>query len=128
MKRLQMLLALLLVLSGGAGVAYHQGYWDTWEDRKEEVAAHFYDKLVQEEAASGQPIPEVAKTTFANCVADGLTALAEESGCELGEPAVETLVKCAEKDQVMNLQGGFLLMNCIMAAQQAAAAEAPEVP
>lgn len=120
-----MLVALLVLLSGGAAGLYGSGYWDTWEDKKEEVAAHFRAQLDAEEAATGQAIPEVAKKTFSECAAESLTTLAQEAGCELGEPAVETLVACAEKDQQLNMAGGMALMNCIFQAQAAAAEEAP---
>jgi hypothetical protein len=119
-----MLVALLVLLSGGAAGLYSTGYWDTWEDKKEEVAAHFRAQLDKEEAEAGQPIPEVGKKVFSECSASALTTLAEEAGCELGEPAMDALVACAKKDPDFNAQGGFALMNCLMEAQTAAMLEA----
>ena len=105
-----MLLAFLMLLSGGAGALYSQGYWDTWEDRRDELKAELI--------ATMESVPEAAKEPLAECLTNMSLNAAAQLECSLAnEPSlIEQLTSCA--DAVGQRQAlGFGVFACIMQVQ-----------
>jgi hypothetical protein len=123
MGRVKMLLGLLVLLAGGGtGYLYSTGYWDTWADKKDALKAQFVSELEEQGA------PAEVREPFAECLASGGSALADELECPVpqeGDLAVAVQQCANEKGAQQEL--GMVVVGCIMQvqAQLGAGEEAP---
>jgi len=123
MGRVKMLLGLLVLLAGGGtGYLYSTGYWDTWADKKDDLKAAFVADL------EAQGAPAEVREPFAECLAAGGSALADELECPIAdEPELAVQIQNCASEKGAQQDLGMVVVGCIMQvqAQLGASEEAP---
>lgn len=114
--------ALVALIALGGGGLYANGYWDTWEDRTEQVASEIEADMRMK--AEGQDVPETVFKTFAPCAAKVVVSTAQELECELnkeGESPLEAAVVCINMNPIALALASEDLVQCVRETQEAVA-------
>lgn len=104
---LSLVLLLLLILSG---ILYNKGYWNSWEDERDEI----YEEIMVAIHIDGAS-PRT-KELFSTCMADELVKIAKAISCPhyIKRPFIDQINECMGENEAM---ASFMLGNSIQACQ-----------